>query len=137
MPITDSGAIDGAGDGAGSEAGMLTGTISIGARGGGSRGASRAGKAGEAAWATCPAPAANAPLLTRKLRNLPCRVHDTSWLPVMRHQAGRSPSTEVSVERISSNWPRSSGSICLRISSNRPLPQSRSPPSKLTAGAWV
>ena len=36
--------------------------------------------------------------------------------------------------RISSSCPRASGSMCLRISSSRPLPQSRSPPSKLASG---
>jgi len=55
---------------------------------------------------------------------------------VSRHQAGRSSRTDNSVERISSNWPGVSGSICLRISSSRPLPQSRSPPSKLASGAY-
>src|SRR5262249_50959783 len=77
----------------------------------------------------------SAPLQTRKLRTLPCFVHDTSSLPVNRHQAGKSASTEISVERNSSSPPRTSGSMCCRISSSSPLPQSRSPPSKLASGS--
>ena len=46
---------------------------------------------------------ASLPLLTMKLRCLFSFVQETSSLPVMRHQAGRSSSTEISVERISSN----------------------------------
>ena len=48
--------------------------------------------------------------------------------------AGRSSSTDGSVERTSSSCPGSSGSMCRRMSSSRPLPQSRSPPSKLASG---
>ncbi len=80
--------------------------------------------------------AENAPLLTRKLRWRCSLVMLTSWLPVSRHQAGRSCSTEDSCDRISSSWPGSNGSMCLRISSNRPFPQSSSPPSKDTKGGY-
>ena len=57
-----------------------------------------------------------------------CQV-ETSSLPVIRHQAGRSSATEGSVERISRSCPAASGSIRRRIWSSSPLPQSRSPPS--------
>jgi hypothetical protein len=77
----------------------------------------------------------SAPLQTRKLRSLPRRTKDTSSLPVIRHQAGKSSSTEISTERNSSSWPRAIGSMCWRIRSRSPLPQSRSPPSKLTSGS--
>src|SRR5262245_12160262 len=65
----------------------------------------------------------------------PLFTRETSSLPVRRHQAGRSSSTEISVDRISSRPPRPSGSMCLRMSSSSPFPQSRSPPSKLASGA--
>src|SRR5262249_18565942 len=58
-------------------------------------------------------------------------------LPVIRHQAGKSSSTEISVDRNSRSSPRSIGSTCCRIRSRSPLPQSRSPPSKLrSASSW-
>lgn len=78
----------------------------------------------------------NGRLLTRKLRLLPSWRRPTSRLPVSRHQAGRSSSTDASTEIISSSWPGSSGSMCLRLSRSRPLPRSRSPPSKLVAGRY-
>src|SRR5262249_15193957 len=58
-----------------------------------------------------------------------------SSLLVTRPQAGQAASSEISVERNSSRPPRSSGSMCWRISRSRPLPQSRSPPSKLVSGS--
>ena len=124
MPMTDSGRIAGAAAGSGSLSRNLTATSST----------------PMLLLRTVAAPAlrsANLPLATMKLRCLATLVNDTNSLPVMRHQAGRSSSTEISVERISSKPPRSIGSICFRISSNRPLPQSRSPPSKLTSAWWV
>ena len=36
---------------------------------------------------------------TRKLRSRPRRTSETNSFPVMRHQAGKSSSTEISVER--------------------------------------
>src|ERR1044071_32031 len=50
----------------------------------------------------------------------------------MRHQAGRSSPTEISRDRTSSSSPGASGSMWRRMRSRSPLPQSRSPPSKLT-----
>ena len=70
---------------------------------------------------------ASAPLQMRKLRWSPWRVQEMNSLPVRRHQAGRSSSTEISVERISRMPPGGSGSICFRIRSRSPLPQSMSP----------
>ena len=64
-----------------------------------------------------------------------CQV-ETSSLPVILHQAGRSSATEGSVERISSSCPAASGSILRRIWSRSPLPQSMSPPSNWSAGSW-
>src|SRR6185436_10079168 len=60
---------------------------------------------------------------------------DNNAFPVRRHQAGRSSFTEISVERNSSRPPRGRGSMCCRMRSNRPLPQSRSPPSKHPSAA--
>src|SRR3569623_464955 len=45
--------------------------------------------------------ASNLPLQIRKLRCLPVLVNDTTSLDVRRHHAGKSSSTEISVERIS------------------------------------
>ena len=118
IPITDSGRIAGAGATAGQGLSGLTSTSTMPAR-------PAAATRRSASW----------PLATRKLRCLPCLVKDTSSLPVIRHQAGKSSSTEVSVDRISSRPPRGIGSMCLRISSSKPLPQSRSPPSKSTSAA--
>src|SRR5262245_23797903 len=125
MPITAIGGIAAAGAGGGSEAGMVMAT---GAR---PTGATRPGGAAARAAAR----SLSAPLQTRKLRSRPARTNETSSLPVIRHQAGKSSSTEISVERNSSSWPRSIGSMCWRISSRSPLPQSSSPPSKLTSAA--
>src|SRR5687768_10139480 len=53
----------------------------------------------------------------------------------MRHHAGRSSLTLISLERISSTPPGATGSKASRMINRRPLPQSRSPPSQ-TASAW-
>src|SRR3989441_7020714 len=125
MPMTDSDATASAGAGGGSVVGMHTAT---GAR---PTGATRTRRAG-AADATR---STSVPLHTRKLRCVPRRTNDTSSFPVIRHHAGKSSSTEISVERNSRSCPRAIGSRCWRINSRRPLPQSRSPPSKLTSAA--
>ena len=68
---------------------------------------------------------------------MPFLVHETSSLLVSLHQAGSSTSTVESVESISSRLPGSSGSMCLRMRSSKPAPQSRSPPSKPASGSWA
>lgn len=113
-PITDSGAIAGAGAGEGSEAGITTSTI------GWVTGAGRRPScppppiAAAASVVTAPlaAGAAKAPLQMRKLAPAPCCSVETSALPVMRHQAGRSSRTEISELFTSSSSPGASGSMC-------------------------
>ncbi len=123
--MTDSGAISGAAAGLGRDAGIETGT----------RKCSQTGT-GEATGAAARRSDRD-PLQTRKLRCPPVRVQETNSLPVKRHQAGSSTSTVESVERISSNPPRCSGSMWRRIRRSSPLPQSRLPPPKLESGCWV
>src|SRR6185369_8028840 len=126
IPSTDSGRIDGAADGEGRSAGIVT---AIGWRVTVASASALTRRAGFRS--------ASFPLQTRKLRSLPRRTKETSSLPVSRHQAGKSSSTEISVERNSRSWPRSIGSMCCRIRRRSPLPQSRSPPSKLrSASSW-
>jgi hypothetical protein len=88
MPITASGRIGGAGAAGGRVSGMPTATTA--------RPASDGGGAGRGRAAVRPL---SGPLQTRKLRWRPRFTNDTSSLPVSRHQAGKSPSTEISVER--------------------------------------
>ena len=125
MPITDRARIAGTDVGCGSAGGTVTST---GRREGAASVVIRAGRVGGRR-------SASLPLQTRKLRSLPRRTSEMSSLPVMRHQAGKSSSTEISVDRNSRSWPRASGSMCWRIRSRSPLPQSRSPPSKLTSAS--
>src|SRR5262249_14284905 len=53
---------------------------------------------------------------------------------VMRHQAGRSSRTLISVLRISNTPPGGTALTALRINSSRPEPQSRLPPSHTASG---
>ncbi len=85
---------------------------------------------------SCGSRETNLPFATRKLACRPSISCDTNSFPVRRHHAGRSSRTEISLDLISRSWPGASGSIWRRISSNNPLPQSRSPPSKLASGAY-
>src|SRR5690625_4678852 len=78
----------------------------------------------------------NGPLLTKK-RHSPgsvCTLMSSFF--VRLHQDGKSTSTVESRETISKSSPGLNGSMCLRIKRSSPLPQSKSPPSKLSFGGY-
>src|SRR5699024_5998549 len=76
------------------------------------------------------------PLLTKK-RHSPgsvCTLMSSFF--VRLHQDGKSTPTVESRETISKSSPGLNGSMCLRIKRSSPLPQSKSPPSKLSFGGY-